>query len=139
MITPKKKICKGCQTEQYIWSKGYCKQCASKNYNKVNKVSIKQAETNKILHTIYSVMDVKPDKKCFFCGSKNNITHCHLVRRSYSQKLIVHPLNIVHACLDCHNTYDNDITERVLLNNYDKALERIKMLDCDYYNRMINL
>lgn len=138
MITPKKKICKCCGTEQYIWARGCCKQCSSKDYKKVNKISDKQAEQNKILHTIYGVMDSNTNKKCFFCGSINNLTHCHLIRRSYSQKLIVHPLNIVHACLDCHNKFDDYPLERVLLNNYDKALERIKMLDEDYYNRMIN-
>ena len=138
MIKQKKKICKTCGEETYLWSKGNCRVCASKNYKKVNKISEKQNNTNKILHTIYDIMDARPDKKCFFCGTTNNLTHCHLIRRSYSQKLIVHPLNIVHACLDCHTNYDDKPGERKQLPNYDKALERIFMLDEEYYNKIIN-
>ncbi len=32
MIPRKKKVCKGCGHEDYVWSHGLCKQCAAKNY-----------------------------------------------------------------------------------------------------------
>lgn len=135
MIVQKKKICKTCQTEQYIFSHGNCKQCASKNY-KVNKVSEKQATTNKLLSDIYKMMDTT-EKKCFFCGCTNKpLDHVHLIRRSYSAELIIHPLNIVFGCRECHTIFDDKPNERSALNNYDKALKRIKLLDEKYYNKI---
>ena len=35
MIPRKKKTCKECGKEDYIWSKGRCKPCASKSYKKL--------------------------------------------------------------------------------------------------------
>jgi hypothetical protein len=37
MITRKKKICKGCNKEKYIWSSGRCKPCSVKQKKKVKK------------------------------------------------------------------------------------------------------
>ena len=40
MITLKKKICKVCNQEEYIFSKGRCKMCAMKDYQ-IPKISPK--------------------------------------------------------------------------------------------------
>jgi len=41
-MVAKKKICKGCKTDQYIWARGYCKLCSvkyPKDGNKVTKIA----------------------------------------------------------------------------------------------------
>lgn len=137
MIQPKKKICKTCNTEQFLWARSECKFCSSKNYKKINNVSHKQLDTDKILHQIYVQMDANPDKNCFFCGSTTNLSHAHLIRRSENREFIVRKSNIVHACIECHNCWDDNPKERMNLPNADKAMERIELLDFKYYNRLI--
>lgn len=47
-LKKKMKICKECKKATYIWSKGLCKQCASKNYKKIKNESSKRKEQSKI-------------------------------------------------------------------------------------------
>ena len=137
MIQQKKKICVECGKLDYYFSRKRCKACSSKDYKKVNKVSDKQSEQNKILHSIYDAMETT-EKKCFFCGCTNQpLDRMHLIRRSYSQSLIVHPLNIVFGCRECHLCFDEHPIGRESLPNYDKALVRIRLLDEEYYQRFI--
>jgi hypothetical protein len=59
-MTPKKKICKSCQTEQFIWARGMCKRCDALNkplqqkkmYKPIPKISDKQAKRMRAYNAI---------------------------------------------------------------------------------------
>lgn len=83
-IVSKKKKCVGCNTEQYIFSKGRCKACASKDFKPIKRVSDKrmvaefsdESWTNlrDELDTVFSLYirlkDANADgyNSCFTCG-----------------------------------------------------------------------
>ena len=93
------------------------------NIKHIAKKSKKQVESDKILHNIYEKMAREQEHVCFFCGSPNQLTHLHLIRRSWNKELAIHPLNIVYGCMECHITWDDKPYERVNLPNYNKAMQ----------------
>ena len=135
-------ICSNCGRRLAIVNKKYylCPFCnkeriGSKNGVKRNikPISERKKREHDKLKKVYSQMT---EDSCFFCGSKNNLTNAHIIRRSYSEKLITNPENIVKACLSCHNTFDNGtIAEILTLNNLSEILKRMKKLDYFYYQR----
>lgn len=59
------------------------------------------------------------------------LTLAHLVRRSWSVSLQDNKDNCVLACIYCHYIFDNDKGRG--LRNMNRARERIKALDPQYY------
>lgn len=116
-----------------------CQLCNHRRLNpnpvkqKLRPISPKKQKEKVDLINVYQNMD---ENTCFFCGTNQNLTNAHIIRRSYSQKLITNPDNIVKACLTCHDTLDQGITEEILkLRNLDKLIERMERLDYYYCQR----
>lgn len=58
MIERKKKICKGCNTPQYIWARGQCKACSAKSVPK--QKDDKVAETSGELELFEQIWAERP-------------------------------------------------------------------------------
>lgn len=104
MIERKKKICKSCQTSQFLFSKGFCGTCWAKNYKKpIKKVSEGQKELNQL----YSIVAKKFKEDNPICQAKlqgctHNTTDCHhIVSRSDKSKML-DTSNFMALCSNCH-------------------------------------
>ena len=107
MITPKKKICKGCQQSRYLWSHGYCFPC----WKYKSPVSLKRSPLKKKhkvtgeLALFRSIWDERPHV-CEKCGerlyefSHNNFHHI-LGKGKYPELRLVKS-NVLLICFDCH-------------------------------------
>lgn len=133
-------ICKGCGYKRIIVNKKYylCQECNRKRLHpekpikKIRKVSARKKVEHENLKQVYAEIE----GNCFFCGSPNNLTNAHIIRRSYSERLITDNRNIVHACMRCHNTFDNGTVEEIRqLPNLNKILKKMEQLDRFYYER----
>ncbi len=102
----KKKICKDCGKENYIWSKGRCKYCASKSYKKTVKPRKPTGERALFLalwkirpHICANCLDPLGDEPLahFFSHDKTKKAH---------SELRLDPNNISILCWDCHNAKD---------------------------------
>lgn len=127
MIT-KKKVCKTCDTEQYIWKNGNCKTCSSKlntakvikkSYSPIKKYSTKGLEkkkekaeyTEKQFELFKKHWDLKPHY-CESCnkwlGTENNLCfHDHLIEKSKRKDIALDINNLFLVCFDCHSLKTN--------------------------------
>jgi hypothetical protein len=88
------------------------------------------------------------DPLCVFCCHGVDVKDfqlAHLIRRSesipgYSRiELQTMELNIGAAHFDCHDIFDNSPELAVHLPNIHKVIDRIKSIDENYYNRLMNI
>lgn len=139
MIKQKKKICKECNTEQYIFSKGLCKKCAAKSYKKPKQVSSKQQEKldkNKI--------DTELMKKCFQLFYKNHPTKCceqcdkkitelrtynvhHLLEKRNYLEYKFDLNNFMLLCADCHSTYESIMKGDKIIEQLNEIKEKYNL------------
>jgi hypothetical protein len=131
MIIRKKKKCIECGDETYIFSRGRCKVCASKQ--NVSRGTIQSGSSE--LNRWFSERRLEMTGKCQHCGksSCNNsdqyfkFSIAHILPKKIFKSVATHPLNWVELCFwspSCHTNYDNfslDITE---LNCFDLVIER---------------
>lgn len=89
---------------------------------------------NRIVRQIF-LEKITEDKMCCFCGEAPATDAAHLIRRSYSIALITNRENIVPACRECHDIFDNQKSKRHKLKNIKAIVEKIKSLDELYYNK----
>ena len=133
MIQRKKKICKGCDTEQYLFSKGYCQRCAPK---KQIKKQNKNAKRNQDFYEL-ALLESK-GKRCEECDcdipfpSATNISH--IVTKGSNSFVRSHPLNYFYLCHGCHFTYD--FCDRASMRIYDEALRRKQIIIKEYYDKV---
>ena len=115
MIQVKKKICIGCQRETYIFSRGYCKYCASKRSTKepkkrkpIRQFSKKKLDELKIYRKLRDDY-LKKHPNCERCGGKATDLH-HKKPRQYH----LNDVGVFCAlCRDCHMlVHDNDRQSR---------------------------
>jgi hypothetical protein len=120
MIQQKKKICKNCQTEQYIFSKGRCQRCATIEDSKPLKRGTtinKQTDKNKAIRKSQSaIRDVYFDyhiSNCkvsehsgttIFNPSRANI--CHLFDKARHPSVQGNLINCIYLTLDEHTRFD---------------------------------
>jgi hypothetical protein len=120
MIQQKKKICKNCQTEQYIFSKGRCQRCATIEDSKPLKRGTtinKQTDKNKAIRKSQSaIRDVYFDyhiSNCkvsehsgtnIFNPSRANI--CHLFDKARHPSVQGNLINYIYLTLDEHTRFD---------------------------------
>jgi 5-methylcytosine-specific restriction endonuclease McrA len=137
MIKQKKKLCKSCDTEQYIFSKGLCKRCSVKPYKKIKQVSDKQLvkiegkkEDTKLMLLVFDQFYKKHlIKSCEQCGKKitelrtYNVHHL-LEKRNYPE-FKFDTNNLMLLCGDCHSTYETSLKG-------DKIIERLNNLKEKY-------
>lgn len=134
MIKYKKKICKSCKKEKYIFSKGMCKECSRKQYKRINKIS---KPKSKKLNELRSI-EYPKSSECFFCGEIKPLMKVHLIRRSYSEVFYSDESNIIWGCLDCHNEFDNGRLRNINIIKLTEILKRISVMDVYYAVRLLN-
>jgi hypothetical protein len=133
MIQQKKKICKNCQTEQYIFSKGRCQRCATIEDSKPLKRGStikKQTEKNKIYRKSQSeVRDVFFEYHIRNCRSSEHsgtiiffptrANCCHLFDKARHPSVQGNLINCVYLTLDEHTRFD----QLLYSNEFDKLEE----------------
>ena len=123
MIQRKKKICKSCNIETYIFSRGECKSCAQKRYAKKLKpkrrpiskaptkrhVKRKKEELDVMLEVWEANADIDNRCQCSECGKSLEFdrTHCaHILSKGAFPSLRSNPENIIILCFECHQQFD---------------------------------
>jgi hypothetical protein len=96
-----------------------------------------QESIDRELKRAYEVIALTRDHSCEGCGNTSNLTHAHLIRRSWRRDLVTDLDNIRYMCITCHTIYDDYPLLRDTLDNYEDWLEYIKEKDSIYYNKMI--
>ena len=133
MIQRKKKICKGCETEQYLFSKGYCQRCAPK---KQIKKSNKNAKRNSDFYEM--ALSESKERVCENCDcqipfpSATNVSH--IVTKGSNSFVRSHPLNYFYLCLGCHHVYD--FGDRISMRIYPESLRRKQIIIREYYDQI---
>lgn len=102
----------------------------------MRRKSSKQLSIDKLLKKVYKEISYERDRVCEGCGSPYQLTHAHLIRRSWRRDLITDKRNIVYLCTECHDVFDNKPSLRHTLDNYDVWLKYIKEKDLVYYNKL---
>lgn len=149
MIQQKKKICKNCQTEQYIFSKGRCQRCAtiedSKPLNRGSTIK-KQTEKNKSYRKSQS--EIRNNffsyhiNLCKFSEESGVIIYepnrsniCHLFSKSKHPSVQDNLYNYVYLTLEEHSRFDKllfennfEKLEKEFPNCWDKVVHRMKIV-----------
>ncbi len=135
MIKQKKKICKSCQTEQFLFSKGRCKSCASKEDSKPIK---KQTEKNKIakkakrdlLAPFFEKHENIIKSKglcCQECGNKLVASYwevAHVLSKTKYKSVMTDDDNVLYLCAglngekNCHKKFDSEQNNLEKLKTY---------------------
>jgi hypothetical protein len=91
---------------------------------------------------------LQTDPFCVFCThgvTEDDCTLAHLIRRSEALpgfsvvELQTMDLNIGLAHLDCHELFDNCPELAVHLPGIHKVLDRVRIINVPYYNRLMNI
>lgn len=91
-------------------------------------------------------MDTNPI--CVFCGhgvTDQDCTMAHLIRRSESipgyslYQLQTMDINLGLSHFDCHEIFDNDAKAAVYLPKILSVLKRIRIINQEYYFRLMNI
>lgn len=137
MIKQKKKICKSCGNERYIFSKGRCKQCTvieqrvKLNNNSKNKKdqSLENFFNALIEKCAYSEEDGTPIPN----PNKSNI--CHIFPKRKYKSVSTDFDNCIFLTFDQHTQFDNYLDkldfanlEKNFPNAWDKVITRVKKL-----------
>ena len=151
----KKKICKICGKETYIFSRGRCKGCASIQDTKpLVRTSIvqkkytipKQTQKNKEKRLTERMGYKEFFEKhinnilnnqicCQECGDKlQGLTGevCHILSKSKSPEVALNDNNILYLCFygnSCHNKFDNNLESRSKMKIFTLAIKKFKILE----------
>lgn len=120
MIQQKKKFCKNCQTEQYIFSKGRCQRCATIEDSKPLKRGStikKQTDKNKANRkSQFAIREVYFDYHIRNCRSSEHsgaiifyptrANCCHLFDKARHPSVQGNLINCVYLTLDEHTKFD---------------------------------
>ncbi len=113
MIKQKKKLCKGCNKETYIFSKGFCKSCVPKTtIKKYSEKGLKKKEEKKeyTKNQTEFFLEIWKERKhnCQSCGiwlgnGAKSIFFDHLLEKNKRKDLALVKENILLVCSDCHS------------------------------------
>lgn len=129
IIKVKKKLCKGCGNEDYLWSKGFCKSCALKKGKKLvsntpikAKPKAKNTELDSYFNYHIEILSTfgrsEESGKPIFTPTKVNI--CHLLDKSRHKSVSTHKDNCIYLTWEEHTRLD----ELLFKHEFDKvALE----------------
>jgi len=133
MIQQKKKICKNCQTEQYIFSKGRCQRCATiedskplkrgttiKKQNDKNKANRKTQSAIRDVYFDYHIRNCRSSEHSgtiIFFPTRANC--CHLFDKARHPSVQGNLINCVYLTLDEHTRFD----QLLYSNEFDKLEE----------------
>lgn len=144
MIVQKKKICLGCESEQYIFSRGLCKMCAAKTPKPKSKL---KESTPKPLYKVtgelalfQSIWATRPHT-CSVCDKKLHDFQVgffsHILTKNAFPRFRLFAENIVIKCLDCHRLYEhktnNDLIK--MSSRWVPIVELHDLLITKYYER----
>ena len=149
MIQQKKKICKNCQTEQYIFSKGRCQKCATiedskplkrcstiKKQTEKNKLYRKSQSTIRDVYFSYHILNCRSSEhsgSIIFFPTRCNIAH--LFDKARHPSVQGNLINCLYLTLDEHTRFDQllysnefDKLEEEFPNAWASAKGRMKLL-----------
>ena len=153
-----KKICKTCNKEEYLFSHGNCKRCATALYNKkaqekpkTKYTIVKQTDKNKVKRSEKRVgygdffakhinIILSEHRSCQECGARlQGLTGevAHILSKSKSPEVAKNDLNVLYLCFygnSCHNQFDNSLSMRATMDVFPLAVERYKL----FKNELIN-
>lgn len=120
----KKKICNVCGENTYIFSKGRCKICASKDYaKKTQENKSKTPKTNSVEKSnlspffSYHISRIEKNNICQICQCKITPSHfhvAHILPKSKYKSVSNNLDNALYLCTSilggngCHETFDNN-------------------------------
>ena len=137
MIQRKKKICKSCGNEDFIFSKVMCKFFSIKNYKvptttikpKKNKMDLDNFFIQKI-EQLLKLGKSEESGKVIFSPTRANI--CHILDKSRHPSVAYHPENYVFLTVDEHSRFDQllfahrfEELKKEFPNSWGKVLERL--------------
>lgn len=142
MIQRKKKICKECGKEMYLFSRGRCKFCATKTYTKPKQISDKQKKVKKVqsdIRSIYFETLISLCKKSEQSGKTitepSRINVCHIFPKRRYKSVQANLDNYVYLTADEHtrfdyllDTLDFETLEKEFENCWQIILKRVKKL-----------
>jgi hypothetical protein len=143
-IQQKPKTCKSCGESKYIFSRGRCKFCATKEDSKplknaTEKSKEKRKEERKDFPKFFmdAIDKLKLNPVCQNCGGKINANYepswniAHILLKAKFKSVSTHPDNYVFLCSSkdpntnyCHEAFDSDITNRPNMPVYTIAKEK---------------
>lgn len=116
MIKQKKKICKECLTEQFIFSKGLCKFCASKSFKQIQPTSIKykakpkvnKDELNKFFEKHITILSQNPisTESGEFISTPSRLNIGHLLPKRNHKSVETNDLNVAYLTWQEHSDFD---------------------------------
>lgn len=156
-IKPKKKICVSCNTEQFIFSKGMCKGCASKTYKKPEYKPLqartplkvgkglskgkRHSDANKKLREGYAeffqkhISIIKSGKRtCANCGDRlQGIAGevAHILDKQMHPEISTDDQNVIYLCMwgnGCHNIFDSFHENRKKMKIYLQVRKKVLSL-----------
>lgn len=148
IMNQKKKICKTCGKEEYIFSKGNCKVCASRDY--ANKASEKPKKKYTIPKTTEKNKAKRKDERagygdffakhisiiinegrvCQECGARlQGLTGevAHILSKSKSPEVATNDDNVLYLCFygnSCHTLFDSNLYNRKYMDVFPLAVEK---------------
>ena len=157
MIKKKKKVCKGCGNEEYIWSKGMCKKCAptqnaiksssilKKGKSKIRKSNPKTRERRKenkacldfyFDYHIQRCNSSEETGKAIYSATRANI--CHLLPKRTYKSVMCNVDNCVYLTLDEHTRFDY-LLDTFQFDKLEKEFKNSWPLCCKRYRKLIPL
>ncbi len=146
-LKPKKKVCKGCGNKTFIFSKGLCRYCASKNYaplkkTRLNKVSPnKKKRKNRWPFFKRHIDKIKKNNiRCQECGGKlgsGTANVCHILPKSNHPEVEFDDNNIMYYCFECHHKFDVHISDRPKMKSFPVILKKYKRMESKLKNSRI--
>ncbi len=101
----KKKICKGCNKETYIWARGMCKYCQPKKAMKV--APRKPTGEGALFLALWKIRNHTCDNCLTYLGDEPCAQFfSHILGKGAHPELRLDPRNIQILCNDCHYAYD---------------------------------
>lgn len=108
MITRKKKICKECGQETFIFSKGRCKNCSMKDYGRIKKKPAKKDENlEQFFDKHLQLLQQKP-----YCIETNKLLTlgkihiAHLLPKRNHKSVATSDNNVVYVSWEVHQDFD---------------------------------
>jgi len=99
----------------------------------INKISTKQQKINSALKEVYHNIDIERPRMCSGCLACHQLSHSHLVPRSYNRNLVCVEKNIAIHCMDCHKKWERGVEVEDMLD-FEINMRILKELDTNYYN-----
>ena len=140
----KKKICKECQTEQYLWARGMCKICASKKpKEKSGLKEVPKKESYKPtgeLALFQSIWATRPHV-CAVCKCKleefNAWFFSHILAKSSFPRFRLYEKNIVLKCVNHHINWETKPNSELVKKDprWEPIIKLHDELIQEYYGR----